>query len=133
MKIGFTKNTATFLCLTAIIFWIVMAALLVRRLYFPDVYDISIASAPAAEPVAGDSWYGVYMRGGKIGYMVTSTQRSGEGYLITEQSFMRLNTLGTLQDVKIRTTTYVDQGFALKTFDFRISSQLVDFKIKGKL
>ncbi len=110
-----------------------MGALLVKRVYFPGVYDIALAEAPPAENVSGERWYGIYMRGEKIGYTTTSTTPAGEGYLIAERSFMRLNTLGTLHEIKTRTTTYVDQGFALKSFDFHISSGLVDFRVQGKL
>jgi hypothetical protein len=131
IKLG--KKRITLLCVAAISFWLVMVALLINRLYFPDVYEISVSAAPAPESVLGDRWYGIYMRGGKIGYMVTATRPVGDGYLITEQSFMRLNTLGTVQDVKMRTSTYVDQAFGLRSFDFKLSSQSADFRVKGEL
>lgn len=133
MKVHLGKNRTTTLCVAAICFWVVMMALLVKRAYFPDVYDASVSAAPVAEAVTGERWYGIYMRGEKIGYMVTATTAVGEGYLIMERSSMRLNTLGTLQEVNMHTSTSVDQAFALKSFDFRVSSGAMDFRAKGEL
>ncbi len=133
MKISFEKNRTTILCITAISFWLVMMGLLIKRVYFPDVVDAAVTTAPAAEKVSGERWYGIYMRGDKIGYMVSATTPVGDGYLIVERSFMRLNTLGTIQEINLRTSMQVDLAFALRTFDFRISSGLADFRVKGNL
>lgn len=133
MKRILKNNTTTILCIAGIAFWLVMAGLLVKRSYFPDVHSLSVSSISEGTSFLGEKWYGIYMRGSKIGYMTTTTRPSGVGYLITEWSLMRLNTLGTLQEIKMRTSTQVDQSFGLRFFTFHISSKMVDFRVKGEL
>src|SRR5688572_31703520 len=65
-------------------------------------------------------WNGVYYRGEKIGFTVSQTTRTDDGFELQEDGRLQMLLLGQASAATIRTTARVDQSFALRSFDFSL-------------
>src|SRR5687767_10853541 len=65
-------------------------------------------------------WNGVYYRGEKIGFTVSQTTRTDEGFELQEDGRLQMLLLGQASAATIRTSARVDQDFALRSFDFSL-------------
>ena len=75
----------------------------------------------------------IYFNNQKIGYSHTVKQRSAEGYIISQDLFLRLMVLGFPRQMHLTYTASLTSEFILKDFDFKMSSGYLDYFIKGTL
>jgi hypothetical protein len=106
--------------------WLVMTGLLVQReaVKGPEM-------APASSMLVREDWMGIYLEGKKIGYAMTSVDKTARGYAITEEMLTELNVMGTRQDIRTVTHSTVDESLALQGFDFSLKSGVADMEING--
>lgn len=94
----------------------------------PREYFSSIDSVPERE-----SWMNIIQNGRKIGFSHTVFSKTDDGYALTENLYMRINTMGLAQDINVRTHGTLHSDFSLSTFDFGISSGRFNFAAAGKV
>ncbi|MBU1712209.1 MAG: transglutaminase-like domain-containing protein, partial [Proteobacteria bacterium] len=125
------KNRSFLVAGTAL--FLLFAALLAVRLGFfrkglPDY---------AFNPVQGiserDSWMNIIQGGRKIGFSHSVLSKNEAGYNLRENVFMKINTMGMIQDINLNTQANLNPDFTLRTFDFGISSGRFEFKATGKV
>jgi len=87
----------------------------------------SISSVPSE----GETWMNIFQKDQKIGYVHRLFLKTGEGYRVMESVFMRINTMGMVQDIRFRTVGNLNHHLALSTFDFELQSSLFKFKARG--
>jgi hypothetical protein len=91
----------------------------------------------AFNPVKGvserDSWMNIIQSGRKIGFSHSVLSKKEDGYNLQETVFMKINTMGMIQDINLDTQANLNSDFTLRTFDFGISSGRFEFKAKGKV
>ena len=80
-----------------------------------------------------EDWMSIYFNNQKIGYSHTVKQRSAQGYLISQDLFLRLMVLGFPRQMHLTYTASLASDFLLKNFDFKMSSGYLVFFIKGTL
>ena len=78
-------------------------------------------------------WRGVYYRGEKIGFTVSQTSRTDDGFELQEDGRLQMNLLGQDTAATIRTTARVDKAFALRSFDFSLDPGTGPITVKGTL
>jgi hypothetical protein len=78
-----------------------------------------------------DDWMKIMQNGRKIGYAHTVFSRTQKGYKIREAVFMRLNTMGLTQDIRLRTDAELFSDLSISSFAFHIFSGPFDFKAEG--
>ena len=101
-----------------VVAWVVTMAALVNREYL-QASPASLATDLARYgPTA--VWNGVYYRGEKIGFTVSQTTRTAEGFELQEDGRLQMLLLGQASAATIRTSARVDQDFALRSFDFSL-------------
>src|SRR3990172_9573601 len=76
-------------------------------------------------------WMNILQQGRKIGYVHRQFFKKDEGYKVLESVSMQVNTLGMLQDVRLRTEGNFHQDMTLSSFDFELQSSLFRFRAKG--
>jgi hypothetical protein len=76
-------------------------------------------------------WMNILQQGQKIGYVHRQFLKTDEGYETLESVFMRINALGMVQDVRVRTKGYLKHDLTLSSFDFELQSSLFRFKVQG--
>lgn len=79
-----------------------------------------------------DAWMAVFQDDRKIGFSHTVRAKEGKGYRIDETLFMRINTLGMVQDLHMRTQAGLGPDLTLADFEFSIHSGRFSFSAKGE-
>ena len=122
--------------ITAFAFGLVFVVLFCIRL---DLYGKFSHKPPRAffssidPPLERDSWMNILQNGRKIGVSHTTFLRRKNGYLLKETLYMRINTMGLVQDINLKTVGRLYPDFTLSSFDFNISSGRFVFSAKGNV
>jgi hypothetical protein len=80
-----------------------------------------------------DSWMNILQNGRKIGFSHTFISKTTKGYLLKETLYIRLNTMGLIQDLILKTAGKLNKDFTLSSFDFEISSGRFHFSAQGSV
>ena len=80
-----------------------------------------------------DSWMNILQNGRKIGSSHTFFTKTTKGYLLKETLYIRLNTMGLIQDLILKTAGKLNKDFTLSSFDFEISSGRFHFSAQGSV
>lgn len=80
-----------------------------------------------------DSWLNIYQKDRKIGYAHRRLARSAEGFAVEESVFMRINTMGMVQNIHVETRGQLEDDFSLRSLQFRIRSGRFSFAARGKV
>src|SRR4030066_139833 len=78
-------------------------------------------------------WMNILQKEEKIGYVHRQFSKTAEGYKLLEAVFMRINTLGMVQDIRFKTRGNLHHDLTLSSFDFELQSSLSRFKVRGML
>ena len=115
----------------ALVAWIVTMAALVNRSY------LQASPANLATDLAryGSTavWRGIYYRGEKIGFTVSQTTRTEDGFELQEDGRLQMLLLGQDTAAAIRTTARVDTAFTIRSFDFSLDPGTGPVIVKGTL
>ena len=76
-------------------------------------------------------WRGVYYRGEKIGFTVSQTTRTDDGFQLQEDGRLQMLLLGQDTAARIRTTAHVDSSFTLRRFEFSLDPGTGPIVVKG--
>ena len=88
-----------------------------------------LAQAAFAAPY--EEWAGMYLGKEKMGYAYLKAEDVPGGYDITEEMTAALTVLGTVQEVKIKTSSITDGGYRVKSFHFSMVSGFANSQIDG--
>ncbi len=130
------KARRKFLSIGVILFWLLMLGLLYQRHYGPLWKGSSHVIAQKPQSISGEEkehWMGIYLKGEKIGYAYISKKKEKDGYRISEKVFMKLNIMGSTQKVDTITEANLDNDYVLRSFSFRIDSDITSTEIKGEV
>jgi hypothetical protein len=75
----------------------------------------------------------ILQNGRKIGTSHTFISKTTKGYLLKETLYIRLNTMGLIQDLILKTAGKLNKDFTLSSFDFEISSGRFNFSAQGSI
>ena len=80
-----------------------------------------------------ESWMRIYQAERPVGYTHRTVKRSKitGGFTIDETVFMRLNTMGLIQDIHLKTEGQLASNFTLQSFKFTINSGRLSFSASG--
>ena len=112
-----------------LIAWVAAMAALVNRSYL-QASSTSLATDLARYGSAA-VWRGVYYRGDKIGFTVSQTVATEDGFDLEEDGRLQMSMLGATTAATIRTTAHVDAGFALHGFEFSLDPGTGPVEVRG--
>ena len=110
--------------------WIAVMAVLVNRSYLQASTSLA---ADLGRYGSAAVWRGVYYRGEKIGFTVSQTMPSDEGFLLEEDGRLQMSLLGATTAATIRTAAHVDRSFTLHAFEFSLDPGTGPLEIRGKV
>ena len=111
--------------------WVVSMGALVNRAYL-QASPVNLATDLARYgPTA--MWKGIYYRGEKIGFTVSQTVRTDDGFELQEDGRLQMLLLGQDSVATIRTTARVDLDFQLQSFDFSLDPGTGAVQVRGAL
>ena len=104
--------------LLIVVAWVVSIGVLIDRTY------IRTAAANLATDLArygsNAEWRGIYYRGEKIGFSVSQTVPTKDGFELQEDGRLQMLLLGASSAAAMHTVARVDSNFALRTFEFSL-------------
>ena len=117
-----------------VLFWLFVLAELVKRTNFNST-SVDFAHINEKRPLekGSEEWMEIFVKGRKVGYTVTRVRKIEEGFEVREEIFLTVNLMGSAREILSYTTAQVDERFLLNSFDFSLSSGLIEFKISGKI
>ena len=108
--------------------WAGVMALVVNRSYLQASSNLA---TDLARYGSSATWRGVYYRGEKIGFTVSQTVPTGDGFDLEEDGRLQMALLGAHTAATIRTTAHVDADFALRSFEFSLDPGTGPIEISG--
>jgi len=111
--------------------WAGTMAIVVQR-SFVEAASGSLATDLARYGTAAE-WRGVYYRNEKIGFTVSQTIATADGFELQEDGRLQMSLLGARNVVALKTTARVDRGFGLRAFDFSLDPGTGATKVHGEL
>ncbi|MFO8055832.1 MAG: transglutaminase domain-containing protein [bacterium] len=80
-----------------------------------------------------ERWSGIYMKDTKIGYAVSRLQKEGDEYRVWYKLRVRLNMMGTRQDIRQNLRGRLDSRYRLKSYHAEIISPAMTLESKGHM
>jgi hypothetical protein len=100
-----------------------------KILYRPKTLQISAVNLPRAK----ETWMNIFQSNRKIGFSHTRLSAEGDGYHLRETVLMRINTMGMIQNIQLKTRGRLKNDYSLSDFDFDITSGRFSFHVDGSL
>lgn len=96
------------------------------------------STTPISVPLSGDvshgeTWMTVLQNDRKIGYSHSVLQQTESGYFLREELFLRINTMGVVQDLTMNTSARLLRDMSLDSFDFQLESGPFRFSASGRV
>ncbi len=89
-------------------------------------------STSVAKPLRSDDhWMAITQGKRKIGYAHRILTTTEKGYRLEESILMRINTMGVVQDMRMKTQSDLHADMSLSAFNFDLQSQLFRFSVRG--
>ncbi|MBW1891990.1 MAG: transglutaminase domain-containing protein [Deltaproteobacteria bacterium] len=103
-------------------------------LFFQEKARNDSAALSAAENFSDkNTWMNIFQNDNKIGFSHSSYARTPDGFRFHETVFMRINTMGMIQDISLKSNGLLNMDFSLASFSFEVSSGRFDFIVDGSV
>ena len=113
-----------------VVAWVLCMGLVVRHSYL-QASPGALADLARYGPTA--VWHGVYYRGEKIGFTVSQTIRTDDGFELRQDGQLQMMLLGASTWAAMRTVALVDSAFALRSFEFSLDPGTGPVKVRGSV
>jgi hypothetical protein len=121
--------TGTVAILAFLVLFMIRLDWLNKFLYRPKALEISTFNLPHAK----ETWMNIFQNKRKIGFSHTRLSAENDGYHLQETVLMRINTMGMVQDIQLKTRGRLKNDYSLADFDFNINSGRFSFHVDGSL
>jgi hypothetical protein len=103
---------------------------LLQKLFFrPQPLSVSAIKSPGDK----ETWMNILQNNRKIGFSHSKFSTEADGYRLQETVLMRINTMGMVQDINLKTIGRLNPDFSLAEFDFKIKSGRFSFNVNGSV
>jgi len=75
----------------------------------------------------------IFQNKNKIGFSHRVVKRTDSGYRVVEETVMKLNTMGMVNDLVVTSESEVEPDFSLRSFDFKVESGRFVFQMTGSV
>jgi len=93
----------------------------------------TLAASDIKAPADKETWMNIFQDSSKIGFSHTRLSAEVGGYRLQESVRMRINTMGMVQDINLKTRGRFKPDFSLADFDFEIHSGRFNFSVSGSV
>src|SRR5258708_36469682 len=125
------RRAARAVSLFVITAWIVTMGVVLNRTYL-QARSFNLAT-DLAQYGSTAEWRGVYYRGEKIGFTVSQTNPTPDGFELQEDARLKMSLLGQTTAATIRTSAQLDQAFALRSFVFSLDPGTGPVSVTGRV
>src|SRR5580765_3181452 len=114
-----------------VVAWVVSMAVLVNRSYLHA--SAANLATDRARYGSNAEWRGVYYRGDKIGFTVSQTVPTEDGFELQEDGRLQMSLLGAASAAALHTSARVDSNFALRSFEFSLDPGTGAIVVRGRV
>jgi len=125
------RRAARAVSLLVITAWVVTMGVVLNRTYL-QARSFNLAT-DLAQYGSTAEWRGVYYRGEKIGFTVSQTNPTPDGFELQEDARLKMSLLGQTTAATIRTSAQLDQAFALRSFVFSLDPGTGPVSVTGRV
>ena len=93
----------------------------------------TLSLASIGEVSERDTWMNIFQNHRKIGFSHSTFSKQEMGYALEETVYMRINTMGMVQDINLKTQGRLHHDFTIASIDFKINSGLFQYTVQGTL
>jgi hypothetical protein len=131
MNLSLTKLTALFIGGSAVVIFSLLLFIRIDagKLFLKPTAEIRSAAGDVAY---GETWLEIRQKGIKIGFVHRKKEKIPEGRRFSEDIFMRINTMGIVQPVTVKTSAQLTPEGVMIGFRFSVASNLFTFRAEGK-
>ncbi|MBW2678987.1 MAG: transglutaminase domain-containing protein [Deltaproteobacteria bacterium] len=122
--------------IATVVFALLFGALFSIRagLFFQEKARNDSAALSASENFSDkNTWMNIFQNDNKIGFSHSSYARTPDGFRFHETVFMRINAMGMIQDISLKSNGLLNMDFSLASFSFEVSSGRFDFIVDGSV
>lgn len=124
--------TARLLKIAAVLCWLLLLGLLVRRDFFVAHLDSGEQAALVLQ-ARQQQYYGVHLHDRRIGWVMEDVRPADDGgFHIRQQASLRLKVVSSVQPVHMDLSAELDSGMRLKSFSFTFASPFYSTRAEGK-
>ncbi|MBI5559062.1 MAG: transglutaminase domain-containing protein [Deltaproteobacteria bacterium] len=118
--------------IAVLLLWAVLFGVLLQRDYF--VNRLALHEDAALAKARQESFAGVYFKEERIGYVKTILLRQDDGLVkLSQTAFLNLMVLQKNYPVRMEVEAHLSTGYALRDFDFSMSSPFYTMQARGKV
>ena len=88
-------------------------------------------SASVVSLAERETWMDVFQDDRKIGFSKTKVSKNEKGYRIDQELFININTMGLVQDIRMKTRGILNPDLSMDSFQFQMNSGRFAFAAKG--
>jgi Transglutaminase-like superfamily len=125
------RRVARVVSLAVVAAWVVTMGVLLNRAYL-QARSFNLATDLARYGSAAE-WRGVYYRGEKIGFTVSQTNVTADGFELLEDARLQMALSGQTTPAAIRTSAQVDREFVLRSFEFSLDPGTGPVQVTGRV
>ena len=125
------RRVARAVSLLVVAAWVLTMGVVLNRAYV-QARSFNLATDLARYGSAAE-WRGVYYRGEKIGFTVSQTNPTPDGFELQEDARLKMSLLGATTAAAIRTTAELDREFTLRSFDFSLDPGTGPVQVSGRV
>jgi hypothetical protein len=112
-----------------IVAWVATIGVLLARTYV-QARAMNLATDLARYGTAAE-WRGVYYRGEKIGFSVSQTTATRDGFEVREDARLQMSLFGATTPAAVTTVAHVDDNFSLRAFEFSLDPGTGPVQVNG--
>jgi Transglutaminase-like superfamily len=124
-----SRRVSRSISLLVLLAWIVTMGVVLTRT-FVQARTMNLATDLARYGTAAE-WRGIYYRGEKVGFSVSQTNPTADGFELQEDARLQMSLLGATTAAAIRTTAQLDREFAVRSFDFSLDPGTGPVQVTG--
>jgi hypothetical protein len=119
----------SFCALVFAVLFLIRLGVIEKVFFRPQTLAASDIKAPADQEI----WMNIFQSDSKIGFSHARFSSGIDGYRLQESVLMRINTMGMVQDINLKTRGRLKPDFSLADFDFELSSGRFNFNVSGSV
>ncbi|MBI5026171.1 MAG: transglutaminase domain-containing protein [Nitrospirae bacterium] len=127
------KHLSSFLKLGIVGLWIVLLSVLFYRHYISGTTLSPIQKVSGKEFKTKEEWFGVYLKGEKLGHVKTSLEKIGEEYRFINISETTVKDKDKVIHTRTELRCLTDLDYRIKSFDFDSESEGNRLKAHGEM
>ncbi len=112
-----------------VVFWGLMLFFLIQRVYLTP----KIVLEETAQLKDSLTWMSVFFKGQKVGYSVQGLTAVEAGYVVDQKTYLRLNLMGQVQELRTVTSAQLNKAMGLRSFNFFMSAGPIRYQLSGTL